>query len=702
VRAGTFSFRNPPQFMDGGVQVRAFPSPSEAGRRPAQNENDALIDHLFEHPNTPPFIALRLIQRFVSSNPSPRYVKAVATAFKTGTYSNGLTTTFGVGVFGDLAATIAAVLLDPEARSTTLDADPTHGKLREPLLKVVHFLRAMEYRPHRGRELALFAMDTQIGQGPFQSPSVFNFYTPDYQPAELIDDGLSSPESKLGTAPFVVNYLNGMSSLIDVGLTSCRSGFGDSFAQPNRFCWEYSIGGAMTQAVRSTADGNLSFTPSLGMGSSSEAVVEELDLLLTNGRMGNISKKVIIDAHADTLISGTAEDALRLAQKLAMIAPEFHATNNKVDTGALRPEPVAQMSGGRPFKAIVVVNMQGGADSFNMLVPHSNCSGGAVDLFGQYTTIRTNTALAKGRLLPIQAPAGTQPCTTFGLHPELGFLQSLYDDGDAAWVANVGTLTHPLTTAEYKSGSPKTPPGLFGHNIQQTSVQSVHAQVPAASGLLGRAIAALLTQASPYKSYLFSLVGNTKFLEGSLPPVIVSPLRGIARFSGFSSLAPYLTALTQPEVHSKFADLYSATLDASLRMTEQYGAVLASATLSTSGFGTDDFGKQMTQVARLLKIRTDLHAERAVFVTNLNGFDTHSDLDTGGGVMAAKLQSMGRGIGPFVAEMKAQGIWDSVTVVAVSEFGRTLTSNGQGTDHGCEWLVQQVTCIYALSIIYIL
>jgi cullin-associated NEDD8-dissociated protein 1 len=221
--------------------------------------------------------------------------------------------------------------------------------------------------------------------------------------------------------------------------------------------------------------------------------------------------------------------------------------------------------------------------------------------------------------------------------------------------------------------------------------------------MLGRAIEALLTQASPYKSYLFSLIGNTKFLEGSLPPIIVGkirisyiptclfhslrlklgtqppdPRRGIARFSGLSSLSTYLAALTQPKSHSKFADLYAATLDASLRTTEQYGAVLASATLSTS-FGVDYFGKQMMQVARLLKIRAELDAERAVFVTNLNGFDTHSDLDLGDGIMAANFRSMAGGIGPFVAEMKAQGLWNNVTIVVVSEFGRTLTSNGQGT-----------------------
>jgi hypothetical protein len=117
VRVGDFSFRNPPLFMPTLADVtrftpQTFPSTSQSGRQPAENENSALIDHLFEHENTPPFVAFRLIQRFVSSNPSPRYIKAVATAFKTGTYAGaGHTTTFGAGKYGDLAATIAAVLL---------------------------------------------------------------------------------------------------------------------------------------------------------------------------------------------------------------------------------------------------------------------------------------------------------------------------------------------------------------------------------------------------------------------------------------------------------------------------------------------------------------------------------------------------------------------------------------------------------------
>ena len=174
----------------------------------AAHETEALLDHYLHHANTPPFIAHRYIQRFVSSNPSPRYVLAVATAFRTGEYDGVV---YGGG-YGDLAATIAAVLLDREARSMALDADPHHGVLREPLLKVHHFLRAMEFLPAGGRgEVQLPNIEDDIGMNAHKSPSVFNFYQPEYQPAgPIARAGLVAPEGGLATAPYLIGYLNGM------------------------------------------------------------------------------------------------------------------------------------------------------------------------------------------------------------------------------------------------------------------------------------------------------------------------------------------------------------------------------------------------------------------------------------------------------------------------------------------------------------
>jgi hypothetical protein len=146
----SFSFRNPPRFL----------SRAEPTVRDAEYETEAVLDMYFHHPNLPPFVATRLIQRFVSSNPSRRYVEVVATAFMQGVYtynhthssgsqsgsgggsgSGGDVRLFGNGERGNLEATVAAVLLDREARSPILDNDLSHGSLREPLNKFLHLLR---------------------------------------------------------------------------------------------------------------------------------------------------------------------------------------------------------------------------------------------------------------------------------------------------------------------------------------------------------------------------------------------------------------------------------------------------------------------------------------------------------------------------------------------------------------------------------
>ena len=124
-----FSFRNPVHFI----------SLSDAELFQAQHETDAALDHYFYHPNTAPFLAVRFAQRFGISNPSPGYIGRIASAFRSGlyTFTAGVSpVTYGSGRYGDLGAMVACLLLDREARTTLLDADPTHGSLKEPLIKV--------------------------------------------------------------------------------------------------------------------------------------------------------------------------------------------------------------------------------------------------------------------------------------------------------------------------------------------------------------------------------------------------------------------------------------------------------------------------------------------------------------------------------------------------------------------------------------
>ena len=382
-------------------------------------------------------------------------------AFRLGVH-NGTAYT---GKYGDLGAALAATLLDREALSRTLALDPSHGKLREPLLKVMHLLRSMEFAAVDARDIELRLQtwsrgEDRIGQQVYTSPTVFSFYLPDYQPAGPVRSaGLVAPEAQLGTAPYIVGLMNGMFSLITYGLTSCAKGFGTN--QFGRWC-------NTASRIRQTADGNLSFVPS---SNAASGIIDELDLLLTSGRLNARTKGIIAQAYSEKLASSDSSGALRTAMSLLVASAEFHSTNLNTLTTVPRVMPSSTPALGRPYKAVIVLYLGGGGDSFNVLVPHSGCGSSSDAIDSQYATVRAHHAISKSQLLQIDVPSGTQPCTKFGLHPELSTLKAAYDAGDAAFIANIGTLVEPITRADTHCKTPpckQLPPALFAHNTQAT------------------------------------------------------------------------------------------------------------------------------------------------------------------------------------------------------------------------------------------
>jgi uncharacterized protein (DUF1800 family) len=176
-----------------------------ASRTPEQALS-TVLDSVTNHPNMAPFIAKRLIQHFVKSNPSPDYIQRVAVAFRSGRYQ-GATRTFGTGVNTDLTATLAAILLDPEARnpSPAMAAE----KLREPALMMTGVIRALNGRTD-GSALGWW-WGEELRQHAFRSPSVFNFYSPDYP---VIGTKLLGPEFGIYNANTSFGRLNFMNSLL--------------------------------------------------------------------------------------------------------------------------------------------------------------------------------------------------------------------------------------------------------------------------------------------------------------------------------------------------------------------------------------------------------------------------------------------------------------------------------------------------------
>ncbi|HEX2749321.1 MAG TPA: DUF1800 family protein, partial [Verrucomicrobiales bacterium] len=176
----------PKKLLRGVTTPARTASPADTGTATMLDVN-AAVDNLFNHPNVGPFMGRLLIQRLVTSNPSPAYVGRVAAAFANN----------GQGVRGDMKAFIKAILLDPEARDPAMMNDPNFGKLREPFLRCVNLARAFNaYTASGWYYLDAFTLDHV--QEPMKSPSVFNFYLPDYAPpGTLVEHGLVAPEFQI-------------------------------------------------------------------------------------------------------------------------------------------------------------------------------------------------------------------------------------------------------------------------------------------------------------------------------------------------------------------------------------------------------------------------------------------------------------------------------------------------------------------------
>lgn len=277
----------------------ALPGGVLAAGGTAQQELDAALDNIFHHPNVGPFLALRLIQRLVTSNPTPAYVGRVAAAFDDN----------GAGVRGDLGAVVRAVLLDEEARRGHLARPTVFGKLREPLIRTTHLWRAMDARSESGRIKTLEPwppIQDWYGQGPLRSPSVFNFYRPDFSPLGAVANaGLVAPEFQILTDSTAVDTANRLFSLSFCWWTAPGDPFGGS-------CW------AQGEAV-------LHLDTARDMGLSVAALIDRYDLLFLSGQMSPQMRSVLTTRLNAVGGSGNERARRRVQHALYLIlnSPEY-------------------------------------------------------------------------------------------------------------------------------------------------------------------------------------------------------------------------------------------------------------------------------------------------------------------------------------------------------------------------------------------
>ncbi len=351
------------------------------------------------------------------------------------------------------------------------------------------------------------------------------------------------------------------------------------------------------------------------------------------------------------------------------------------------------------YKALVCLNLAGGNDSANMVIATDTPS------WAGYQAARGGSiAIPQANLLPIVPatpkvdPVGTR---AFALHPGMGPLQSMFNNGRAAIVANVGTLIDPIADkTEYQLSTTIKPENLFSHSDQTEQWQSANPS-NSLSGWGGRTSDILSTSNSQPNFTNISLSGNCIFLAGdTIHQYQVNSngsavtIRGLSNLFGASynplqdiitnTTASNLMELDHAAVVQRAIDA-QATLNSALEATPTSSLVPLTPYINYyGGEATNPIAAQLQTVARIIACQNALGVKRQIFYLNVGGFDTHNgQLASHGNLMAqlahameyfdSALAALPNGVGDMSA---------NVTMFTTSEFGRTLASNGSGTDHG--------------------
>lgn len=274
----------------------------------AQQDLTQALDNVFAHTNVAPFVSRQLIQRLVTSNPSPEFVARVSAVFNDN----------GNGVKGDLAAVVKAILLDPEARRSDTFADNTFGKLKEPVLKVTALMRAFDvYSDTPLNEDGSVRVDTlrflwpsiDMGQRLYGSPSVFNFFRPDFHPANTFED-----ESVVAPELQILNEKN---------ITAISNWGGNMVFNAYDFLYE----DCQEREDHNSAVGCLraDFDDEVAIARQSQELLDHISVLMLNGQMSDAMRETLFE-HIEPYDSSSAQERLyRVAEAvyLTWLSPEF-------------------------------------------------------------------------------------------------------------------------------------------------------------------------------------------------------------------------------------------------------------------------------------------------------------------------------------------------------------------------------------------
>lgn len=343
------------------------------------------------------------------------------------------------------------------------------------------------------------------------------------------------------------------------------------------------------------------------------------------------------------------------------------------------------------YKALVCVFLYGGNDYANTVITYDD------DSYNKYATIRGGSGQSGGGIAIAKADLTAtllNPTTAlaagrqYALHPAMTGLAGLFNAGKAAVQLNVGPLVVPLTRAQY-SNSNRTlyplPPKLFSHNDQQSVWQSSSPE-GSTVGWGGNLGDLALSSNTNSLFTCISVTGNAVFLSGdSALSYQVSTGGAIAingvksNVYGSSAVRSALTALIQQTSPQVLENEYNRVTARAVTAESQITAGLAGVTLATAFPTSNSLADQLKMVARLIGARSTLGSKRQVFMVSLGGFDLHDNLIA---QQPTLMRRVSEAMSAFYDATVELGVANQVTAFTASDFGRTLSSNGDGSDHG--------------------
>ncbi len=341
------------------------------------------------------------------------------------------------------------------------------------------------------------------------------------------------------------------------------------------------------------------------------------------------------------------------------------------------------------YKALVCLFLAGGNDANNLVIPTDAAT------YAAYAAGRGALALPQNAVLPITPR--TNDGRTWGIHPAMTELRNLFNSGQFAVLANVGTLAYPMTKAQYTSGSVPRPSQLFSHNDQQVEWQSSIADKPFVTGWGGR-LADLTNafNANNRISMSITLNGQNSFQVGKSIDQYAVGTGGAIALTGTgtgTSVNGLRTAALNDALAMQNGNLFETAFGGvttgALGASSLVSSVITGASPFTALFNAANnsgLAQQLHMVARLVNAQQSLNLKRQIFFVRVGGFDLHDNQVTAGattsGAHANLLRDISLSLNAFNNALTQIGAQNQVTTFTSSDFGRTYNTNGDGSDHG--------------------